>query len=103
MTTSIAFVPANPPQCTRTCNKIYEFHSPAISLALYSPPIKDMTLVHKVCVHGFSCGVEVYSSLQVEPTENLQATLRRAVFDVLPKLVNEAEAERKTLEVIKIN
>jgi hypothetical protein len=103
MTAKVAFVDNDPDGCSRKCNKIHEFHNSVVSLALYSPHITDLTIPHKICLRGFSCGNEIYSTIIVQPTETLQQTLRRAVFDILPKLVNDAEAEKKTLEAARIN
>jgi len=103
MTANITFLDQEPDGCTRQCRKLYEYHRPAISLALYSPHVEDMTLPHKICIRGFSCGNEIYSHLIIEPTETLQQTMTRAIFDILPKFVNDAEAEKKTLEAARIN
>lgn len=99
----IKFADSCPPRCTRQCRRIHEYHNKAISVALYSPPVKDMTLTHKICVYGFSCGEEIYSHVMVEPTEKLSETLARAVFDLLPKLTNMAQKEKDDLQRGKVN
>lgn len=95
MSVKSAFIEFNPPNCTRDCRKIHEVHNPVCSIGFYSPIAVDQTKPHKVCIYGFSCGTEVRSSITVEPTETLSESIKKAIYDIVPKLVNDAQAEKK--------